>query len=440
MPKIALGQFLFARLRQVGLNAVQAVPSQHNFELLNQVISAGLEWTQHSSDLNAGFAADGYGQIRGIAALITSFESLEKKVSVKDAISGSYEGMVPVVVIVGTPPRMEQFQAIKFHHPLYDSQPDVLQRFANWFTKITVTQEILLDPKEATEQIDNAIKECILQSRPVYIELPEDMVDMKIFTAALDDPLDLSLPPNDVGLEQMALVEIMSRIRLAERPVILIDAGASTCGTREINRLAKRTGFPTATTSVSRGLVDETLQNFHGPLCSKYDKLGAYVESSDLILHIGPIRTMFWSSSFAPEFKLDATITFNWNCIAMGHQLWEVSSRLILQKIIKSLSQERIQDLATYPDLPNVQESIDMLPVQKKDTLLRHDAYASLWRRISSFFPPRGPYPHGNVHSRRGSTLVRPAPECNRNQLGISHIPRVHACYHLRRGHRATRA
>jgi pyruvate decarboxylase len=388
MPGIPLGRFLFARLRQVGLNAVQAVPSQNNFEILNQAISAGLEWTQHSSDLNAGFAADGYGQIRGIAALITSFESLEKKMSVKDAISGSYEGMVPVVVIVGTPPRMEQFQAIKFHHRFCDSQPDVLQQFANWFTKITVTQEILLDPNEATDQIDNAIRECILQSRPVYIELPEDMVDMNIFTTALDDPLDLNLPPNDDELEQTALVEIMSRIRMAERPVILIDAGASTCGTREINRLAKRTGFPTATTSVRRGLVDETLQNFHGPMCSKYDRLGAYVESSDLIFHIGPIKTMFWSPPFVPEFKRDTTITFNWNCIAMGHQLWEVSSRLIFQEILRSLSQERLQDLATYPDLPNVRESIDMLPVQKKATPLRHDVYASLWRRISSFFCP----------------------------------------------------
>ncbi|OQD82066.1 hypothetical protein PENANT_c023G03466 [Penicillium antarcticum] len=374
MSEITLGQYLFARLRQAGLNAVHAVPAQHHLEILNQAVSAGLEWTQHSSELNAGFTADGYGQIRGIAA--------------PDAISESYEEMVPVVLVIGSPPRMEQFQAFKYHHPFYDTQPEALEQFANWFPKSTVMQEILLDPNDIANQVDNAIKECIFQSWPVYIELPEDMVNMKIRIDELDAPTNLKPRFNNDDLEQKVLAEIMNRIRLAERPTILIDAGATTCGQREINRLAKMTGIPTTTTSISRGLVDETLSNFHGSMCSRWDKLGAYVQSSDFVLHIGPIETIFRSSPFDSGCKQDKTITFKWVSIIMGSKLWSVSSRFILQKILKSLSQERLQGPAPYPDLPNVQEKINILPIQKKTTPLQHDIYNSLWRRISSLLCP----------------------------------------------------
>ncbi|CAG8211496.1 unnamed protein product [Penicillium nalgiovense] len=390
---ITLAGYLFKRLHQVGLHAMHGVPGDHNIAILREATDAGLEWVAHRSDLSAGLVADGYARVKGIAALISSFENIMLS-SLSTAIAASYQNRIPVVLVIGTPQRKAQAQASKFHHSFSDAQPDIprlpddFQILADCFEKITITQEFLVDASEATAQIDTAIRGCIMQSLPVYIELPEDLVNSMVPTKGLVQRLDFAAPPHDTELENTVVASIMNKIRHAQRPLILVDAGVPSCGLiREANQLAKTTRFPTAATQFSRGVVDETLENFHGDI-SDFDMYGSYFRSSDLILLIGPLNTIEWAVTALFEAKAAQTVTFNRNSVVIGDQKYELLSRPVIQQILNCLSERKPRDLSPYPGLPNFRDSIEMLPTQKKTALLQHDIYCTFWRRISLFFRP----------------------------------------------------
>ncbi|KAF7519750.1 hypothetical protein PCG10_009793 [Penicillium crustosum] len=389
---ITLAGYLFKRLYQLGLHAVHGVPRNHNIAILREATDAGLEWVAHRSDLNAGIVADGYARVKGIAALISSFENMPSSVST--AIAASYQDRIPVVLVIVTPERKVQAQTSKFHHSFFDAQPDVprqpdeFQMLVDSFGKITITQEFLVHPSEATAQIDTAIRGCIMQSMPVYIELPEDLVTSMVPAKGLDQRLDFNTPPHDTEMEQTVVTSIMNKIKHAQRPMILVDAGVPSCGLiKEANQLAKKTRFPTAATQFSRGVVDETLKNFHGDI-SDFDMYGSYFKSSDLILLIGPLNTIEWALPAMFEAKAAETVTFNRNSVVIGDQKYELFSRPVLQQISNYLSERKLRDLAPYPDLPSVRDSIEMLPTQKSIAPLQHDIYSTFWRRMSIFFHP----------------------------------------------------
>ena len=119
------------------------------------------------SDVRSGYAADGYARIKGISALITTFGVGE--LSAINAIAGAYSEYVPVVHIVGTPSTLSQRDGMLLHHTLGNGNFNV---FADMSKDISCAVAKLNDPYEAATLIDNAIRECWLQSRPVYITLP----------------------------------------------------------------------------------------------------------------------------------------------------------------------------------------------------------------------------------------------------------------------------
>lgn len=85
-PNIDLAEYLFRRLAELGLGSVHGVPGDYNLTALDYVEPAGLKWVGNANELNAGYAADAYGRIKGIAAMVTSFGPGE--LSAVNAIGG----------------------------------------------------------------------------------------------------------------------------------------------------------------------------------------------------------------------------------------------------------------------------------------------------------------------------------------------------------------
>src|SRR5208282_5006426 len=136
--------------------------------------------------------ADGYARIKGISALVTTFGVGE--LSAVNAIAGAFSEYVPVVHIVGYPSTLSQRDGALLHHTLGNGDFKV---FKNISRQISVAVEMLDHPREVAEQIDHAIRECWVESRPVYLSLPTDIVQKKVEGERLKTPLDLSFPPND---------------------------------------------------------------------------------------------------------------------------------------------------------------------------------------------------------------------------------------------------
>jgi pyruvate decarboxylase len=223
-----------------------------------------------------------------MSAIVTTFGVGE--LSAVNAIAGAYSEHVPVVHIVGTPNTASQRDGMLLHHTLGNGNFNV---FANMSKEISVSMAKLDDPYDAAQQIDHTLQQCWIQSRPVYITLPTDIVQKKIEGERLRTPIDLRFPENDPLKEDYVVEVVLKYLLEAKNPIILVDA----CAIRhrvieEVHDLIEKSGLPVFVTPMGKGAVNETHPNYGGVYAGdgSQSDVKERVEASDLILTIGAIK------------------------------------------------------------------------------------------------------------------------------------------------------
>ena len=246
--------------------------------------------------LSAGYAADGYARIKGLGAVITTFGVGE--LSAINAIAGAFAEYVPVVHIAGCPSTLSQKKGMILHHSLGNGDFGV---FADMSARVTVAQANLNDPNTAPTKIDWVLRECFLKSRPVYIQLPTDMVHKPVDASPLQHPIDLAYPKNNPEPEEEVVSEIMKRLEVSKEPCILVDG----CVQRhrvvcEVDALVRTSAIPTFVTPMGKGIINETYPNFGGVYAGdgSFDTVRSFVERSDLVICLGTIKSDFNTTGF----------------------------------------------------------------------------------------------------------------------------------------------
>jgi pyruvate decarboxylase len=383
---IDLAEFIFTRLKQVGVDSIHGVPGDYNLTALDYIQPAGIHWVGNANELNSGYAADGYARIKGIGAVITAFGVGE--LSAINAIGGAYAEMAPVVHLVGTPPTAAQDNGVCLHHSLGDGN---FRLFAEMAAKVTVAQANLRDPSSATAEVDRCLRECFMQSRPVYIELPTNMVKTQVLKSALDRPVDLSLPPNDEGFEDAEVDLILDKIYGSKQPFIIVDGFTSRYGiSEEADELVRITGFPTSTTPFGKGIVNETYPNFHGIYAGVAGKqvYMPWAQSCDLVLRLGPLNSDVNTFGFTTVPDARATITFHRDSVDIGgtsqsHEYRNLHVKPLLRKVLDRLDKSKLPRYNPYPDLGYPVEQLKALAPTQGDDIIDQDTF---WLRISEFF------------------------------------------------------
>lgn len=383
---IPLAQYLFRRLYQAGVRAVHGVPGDYNLTALDYIVPAGLEWVGNCNELNAGYATDGYARVKGIGAFITTFGVGE--LSAINAVGGAYAEMSPVVHIVGTPSRAFQSQGRRIHHTLCTGDPSDYGIYAEMTAKITAIRENLIDEATATAQIDRALRECVLQSRPVYIQLPTDMVTEPVPSSALANPLDFNPPPHNQQITAQAADCILQRLYASKQSFLLVDAGTLRYDAAvEANELARRTGIVTCTTPFGKSIINETLPNFYGVYATAGPRvISSWVKQCDLTLYLGPRVSNVNTYGFTTIPPTEIAITFDRGSVMIcGTTTYDVPIKALLRAILDRLDASQLPTDTPPPSLPNPREDLAALsPAQPADAL-SHDTF---WRRISHFFRP----------------------------------------------------
>ncbi|OAG41604.1 hypothetical protein AYO21_04068 [Fonsecaea monophora] len=388
MPStVKLAEYLFTRLHQLGVRSIHGVPGDYNLTLLDHIEPSGLHWVGNCNELNAGYATDGYARINGLGALITTFGVGE--LSAINAIAGAYCERSAVVHVVGTPERSVQDSRLKVHHTFADGNFD---RFAQMHAQITAAQASLWDPLSAPEQIDAVLRQCLLQSRPVYIQVPVDLVDAPIeadrlysqcLSAAVTSINSTITPAHDTVLSL-----VLEKIKTAKHPTILVDGESRALGiTEDVQHIVRLTKWPTWVTVFAKGLVDETAPNVHGVYRGSYDpKAKAFVDSSDLVLCFGPhfsTTNTFDSTSIPPEA---VTISYTDNEVRIGEQIFrDVRARAAVSRLREELSVlAPTLPAVPGPEFPEKRPMVchSLLPSRQKVTQDR------LWRVLANSIRP----------------------------------------------------
>ena len=118
----------------------------------------------------AGYAADAYARMSGMGAVCVTYGV--GGLSVVNSVAGAWAEKSPVVVISGAPGLGERDDRPLLHHCVreWTTQYEVFQKVCAACTEIR-------EADTAFREIDRVLDICFRQKRPVYIELPRDMVD-----------------------------------------------------------------------------------------------------------------------------------------------------------------------------------------------------------------------------------------------------------------------
>lgn len=263
------------------------------------------------------------------------------------------------------------------HHTLGNGDYNV---FANQSAGISCAVSKLNDPHEAATLIDSALRECWVKSRPVYITLPIDMVEKKVEGDRLKNPIDLTPPKNETEKEEYVVDVVLKYLRAAKNPAILVDA----CAIRhkvldEVRDFVTASNLPTFVAPMGKGAVDETLPNYGGVYAGDGSNEGVRerVESSDLILSIGAIKSDFNTTGFSYRIGQLNSIDFHSNYVKVRYSEYPgVGMRGVLRKVI-----ERMGKLNVAPGPHVVNRKLPDLTPSTDPTV----THAWLWPKVGDW-------------------------------------------------------
>ncbi|QDT06084.1 Indole-3-pyruvate decarboxylase [Rubripirellula lacrimiformis] len=301
---LAIGGYLIQRLADYGIDDVFGIPGDYVLSFYSQLERSPINVVGCTREDCAGFAADAYARIRGMGAVCVTY--CVGGLSVCNSIAGAYAEKSPVVVISGSPGLRERSVGALLHHMVRDFRTQI-----EVFEKFTIAGAELNDPLTAFAEIDRVLDACDRFKRPVYLELPRDMVHV---VPAVAHGFAGAPRTHDPMATAEAVRETIQRITSAARPVIVAGVEMHRFGLQdELIRLAEVTGIPIATTMLGKSVVSEKHPQFVGLYEGAIGDADVtrFVEDSDLVLLLGAflsdINLGIYSAKLNPDRCVYAT-------------------------------------------------------------------------------------------------------------------------------------
>ncbi|EGW35425.1 pyruvate decarboxylase [Spathaspora passalidarum NRRL Y-27907] len=411
MSEISLGRYLFERLYQLEVQTIFGLPGDFNLSLLDKIYEVedvhgkgSFRWAGNANELNAAYAADGYARLKRISCLVTTFGVGE--LSALNGVAGAYAEHIGLIHVVGVPSISSQSKQLLLHHTLGNGDFTVFHRMS---TNISQTTAFISDLATAPKEIDRVIRTAYTLQRPVYLGLPANMVDLTVPASLLDTPIDLSLEPNDSEAQEEVIETILTLVRRAENPIILVDACAARHDCKpEVKQLVELTQFPVFVTPMGKGTVDEG--GVSGDLLSDDPQLiskitaklaqgktvasrfgGVYigtlskpevkeaVEQADLIISAGALLSDFNTGSFSYSYGTKNVIEFHSDHTKIRQAIFPgVKMKELLQQVISRIGPV----VKGYKPKPVPKIKMINTPAPKTASLTQE----WLWTKVSSWF------------------------------------------------------
>lgn len=304
-PEPTIGSYLIERLQALGVEHIFGIPGDYILGLYKMLEDSPIDVVGMTREDAAGFAADAYARVRGLGCMAVTY--CVGGLSACNSIAGAYAEKSPVVVLTGSPGVSERERNPLLHHKVkdFDTQYQVFKQF-------TVAAAVLDDARTAFAEIDRVLAAAVRFKRPVYLEIPRDMV------AARPDlphrPPAAAIPPSDPDALREAVDEAEAMIRRAARPMILADVEIHRFNLQDdLLALAEGANLPIATTLLGKSVISEAHPLFVGLYegAMGREEVTAYVEASDCLLMLGcfltDINLGIFTANLDPSRCIDAT-------------------------------------------------------------------------------------------------------------------------------------
>jgi TPP-dependent 2-oxoacid decarboxylase len=333
---ISIGEYLIRQLHARGVRHVFGIPGDYVLGFYDQLSRSKLLQIVNTCDeQGAGFAADAYARVRGLGAVCVTYCVGGLKVA--NTTAGAFAEKSPVVIISGAPGLNERDKNPLLHHKVrdFDTQKKV-------FEQLTVASTDLADPQTAFQEIDRVLHAALRYKRPVYIELPRDLV----FTPGKSyyRPAEIH-EESDPATLRSALAEAAAMINAARRPVVLADVEVHRFGLQdELLQLVRRTNLPVATTVLGKSVIGEQHPFYLGVYAGVLgrDDVRRYVEGSDCVIMLGAFLTDINLGIFTAELDPVRTIYANSEKLSIRYHTYEnVRFKDFMRGLLKSRLRRR---------------------------------------------------------------------------------------------------
>ena len=342
MTKVKLADYLFGRLKALGVDTTFGIPGDFVLPLYAAQERCGLKTVVMTHEPSVGFAADAYARLKGLGVALVTYGA--GGLNIINPVGLAYAEESPLLIISGSPETRFRSQPPLLHHCVkeFDTQYKV-------FAEVTAAQALLDNPKTAQEQIEHVLETILKTSRPGYIELPRDMVNAEI---EIQD-----LAPHSVEGESPALLEavgeIIQRLAASKKPVLLVGVEVSRFKLNDkVVELAELLNIPVVTSILGKTAFPESHPNFIGTYFGRFgdSSVREYVESADCIFNIGAVLTEMETGGYTANLPAENLIQIIARQASSGYKNYQgIDLKTIVESLLGQLKKGKTQPRFSVP-------------------------------------------------------------------------------------------
>ncbi len=324
-----LAESLLIGLKQYGVKEIFGIPGDFALPLFKVIEESKiLPLYTFSHEPAVGFAADAAARFHSkpsVAAVTYGAGAF----NMVNSVAAAYAEKSPVIVISGGPGASDRSTGLLVHH-----QAKQLKSQMQMFKEVTCDQVVLDDLFSAPNDIARVIKNCIIHSRPVYIEVPRD----KVFDNC--DPVPEFSTEGEFDEEALnaCVDEIINRLKQASSPIMMVGVEIRRYGLEdEVRELCQKLDIPVATTFMGRGLLvgqEVSLLGTYMGLAGD-SKLTNSIENSDALMLLGVLLSDTNFGISVKKIDLRKSILASDGKVSLGYHNYD---KLPIRALIKALN------------------------------------------------------------------------------------------------------
>ena len=373
---LSIGGYLIQRLRDYGIDDLFGIPGDYILSFYSELEKSPINVVGCTREDCAGFAADAYARINGMGAVCVTY--CVGGLSVSNSIAGAYAEKSPVVVISGSPGLNERKGGALLHHMVRDFRTQI-----EVFEKFTIAGTELSDPLTAFSEIDRVLDACDRFKRPVYIELPRDMVHV---VPPVAHGYARPVFEDNVQATAEAVEETRELLAKAKKPVILAGVELHRFGLQDqLLQFAQTCKIPIATTMLGKSVVSERHPLFiglYGGAIGNAD-VTEFVEDSDLVLMLGAFLSDINLGVYSAKLDPDRCVYATSEELRISHHHYR---HVGLKEYVEGLNAANMKAVSReIPDSLVLKQTFDSgEQVNENDPLRTSRMMAMLNRRLDS--------------------------------------------------------
>jgi len=321
-----VGEYLLARLCTLGTKHIFGIPGDYVLRF-NQLIEQHphIQFINTTRENSAGFSANAYAHLKGLGvACVTYGVGIE----IISALAQAYIENYPLVIISGAIAEREYKKNKKCHHlmnKVATEHGDCTQ--LEIFKNLTIDHGLLHFPSTAAAVIDRVLHSCLEHKKPVYFELPRDMVDQPLLHLPTISSTSTSSTTPIPDLDKV-LNETQRILSNCHYP--LIWAGHEILRfnlNSPLLRFAEKYNIPLVSSLLGKTVIDEHHPLFIGVYQGEMssDKTLETVKKCDCLLIAGVIFNDIDTGIFTTKLDHKHQIVVNHDSLTIDHHHYSLS-------------------------------------------------------------------------------------------------------------------